>query len=283
MAYDLTDKVVFITGASRGIGRACAAAYHGAGARIVAAARTRDRLEALRDELGAERVLAVTLDVTSKEQRRNALEEAVSRFGPVDVLVNNAGWASFGSVEKMPADHVEQMVTLNFLSVVGMTQAVLPQMLARGEGQIVNVASVVGFQPIPRMTVYCATKAALVSFSDGLRMELAGTGVDVITIAPSSTRTDFFDAAATVDVRTVRLAKTQYTPQRVAKATVRASRRRRRTVILSVEGKTIALIHRAWPGLADAIMVRFARRTMPQAHAIQAAARSGRRIERRGG
>jgi len=264
MAYDLTDKVVFITGASRGIGRACAVAYHRAGARIVAAARSRDRLDALRDELGPDRVLPVTLDVTQEDQRAGALNEARSRFGSIDILVNNAGWAIFGSVEKMPADRIERMMTLDFLSAVRMTQGVLPQMIARGHGQIVNIASVVGFQPIPRMTVYSAAKAALVSFSDGLRMELKGTGVDVITIAPSSTRTDFFDAAENIDVRTVRLGKTQYTPQRVARAVVRASRRRRRQVILSIEGKTITVIRRLCPRLADAIMVRFARWTMPK-------------------
>ena len=265
MSYDLNGKVVFITGASRGIGRACAVAYHRAGARVVVAARSRDRLEALRDELGGQRVLAVTMDATLQEDRCRALAQTERELGPIDVLVNNAGWACFASAQKTPPEHIERMIELNLVAPIRLTQAVLPQMISRGSGQIVNIASVVGLQPIPRMTVYSATKAALLSFSDGLRMELAGTGVNVIAIAPSSTRTDFFDQAATVDVRAVRLAKTQYSAERVARVVVRASRKRRRQVVLSLEGKAITTIRRIWPSLADAIMVRFARMTMPEA------------------
>ena len=264
MAYVLKNRVVFITGASSGIGRACAVEYHRAGCRVVATARSLDKLEALASELGGERMAAVPMDVTDPTQRASALAEAGSRFGPVDVLVNNAGWASFGTVLRMPEEHVERMLSLNLAGPIALIQAVLTDMLDRRSGQIVNVSSVVGNQPIPRMTVYSATKAALTSLSSGLRMELRGTGVDVLLVAPGSTNTPFFNAAAKVDASVTRLANTKYTPESVARAVVRSSRRRRSQVTLTPEGKLITVIRRCSSRLADRIMYEVAKRAMPE-------------------
>ncbi len=263
MKYNVTDAVVFITGASRGIGRACAVAFARAGARVVVTARSFDELQSLAKQLGGSCVLPIQLDVTDAAQRELALRQARQRFGRVDVLVNNAGWATFATVEKTPPEHIERMLSLNLAAPIAMAQAVLPEMIARGSGQIINISSVVGAQAIPRMTVYSATKAALTSFSTGLRMELRGTGVDVINIAPSSTRTDFFEVAASVDVEATRIAKTQYSPQRVARAVVGASRRRKREVTLSLEGNAISLMRRCSHRLADMTMYWIARFGMP--------------------
>jgi short-subunit dehydrogenase len=264
MSYDLSDKVVLITGASGGIGRACAVEFHRAGGLVVAAARSLDKLEALAEELGGDRVAAVRLDVTDAAERIAAIAEVRSRFGRIDVLVNNAGWASFGSVLKMPLGHLEHMLSLNFVAPVAMIQAVLPEMIERRSGQIINISSVVGTQAIPRMTVYSATKAALNALSTGLRMELRGTGVDVLSVAPSSTSTAFFESAATVDAKATRIAETQYTPERVARAVVRSSRRCRTEATLSAEGKTITMIRRISHRAADAIMYRVAKKAMPK-------------------
>ncbi len=263
MAYDLKNRVVFITGASSGIGRACAIEYHRAGARVVAAARSFQKLTALADEVGGDRILPVAMDVTDANQRASALQTACERFGAVDVLVNNAGWASFTTLLAMPSQHLDRMIALNFLAPIAMTQAVLPAMLARGSGQIVNISSVVAAQAIPRMTVYSATKSALSALSSGLRMELAGTGIDVLVVAPGSTATAFFEVAATVDAKATRLANAQYSPERVARAVVASSRRCRKEVTLTAEGKAITVIRRVSHRLADAIMVRIARRAMP--------------------
>ena len=263
MRYSLKDRVVFITGASSGIGRACAVEYHRAGSLVVAAARSFDRLQSLAGELGKERILPVAMDVTVPAEREAALITARERFGRIDVLVNNAGWASFASVLRTPAEHIDRMLQLNCAAPIAMIQAVLPEMLERRSGQIVNISSVVGNQAIPRMAVYSATKAALTSLSTGLRMELRGTGVDVVLVAPGSTNTAFFDSAASVDVKAVRFAKAQYSPQRVARAVVAASRRRQREVTLTIEGKLISVIRRLSHRLADAIMYQVAKRSMP--------------------
>ncbi|MGD2109001.1 MAG: SDR family oxidoreductase [Phycisphaerae bacterium] len=264
MSYELKDRVVFITGASSGIGRACAVEYCRAGSRVVAAARSFEKLEALAGALGRDRVVPVAMDVTDPVERAIAVRTARERFGAIDVLVNNAGWASFTSVAKMPPDHLERMLAVNLSGPVAMIQAVLPEMVKRGHGQIVNVSSVVGYQAIPRMTVYCATKAALNALSSGLRMELWGTGVDVLLVAPGSTSTGFFDAAAKVDADASRLSQTQYSAERVAKAVVRSSRRRRREVTLTLEGNLITLIRRFSRRAADGIMRKVAERSMPR-------------------
>jgi short-subunit dehydrogenase len=230
---------------------------------VVAAARSGDKLESLARELGGQRIIPVVTDVTDPVEREIALRAARERFGTIDILVNNAGWASFGSVLRMPQAHVDRMLALNFAAPVALIQGVLPDMLERGNGQIINISSVVGYQTIPRMTVYSATKAALNALTTGLRMELRGTGVDVLLVAPGSTNTPFFGSAATVDARAERVARTQYSPQRVARAVVWSSRRRRREVTLTAEGKLITLIRRLSPSLADAIMVRVAASAMP--------------------
>lgn len=264
MRFDLPNRVVLVTGASSGIGRACAVEYHRAGCRVVAAARSMDRLDALQRELGAERLLPVCMDATVEQQRLAGLDAARQRFGSIDILVNNAAWACFSTLRNLPSSHMERMVRLNLVAPTMLLQAVLPDMIARGSGQIVNISSVVATQPIPRMTFYSATKAALSALSTGLRLELRGTGVDVIDVRPSSTRTAFFDSAETVDVRAVRFAKTQYSAERVARAVVNASRTRRREVTLSLEGKAIAFVRRLSHWLADEVMYQVARRAMPE-------------------
>lgn len=264
MGYDLRNRVVFITGASGGIGRACAIEYHRAGCRVVAAARSADRLTALAGELGTDRVLPVVMDVTDAAQREEGLRAARERFGRIDLLVNNAAWACFSSVLRLPSEYMRRMTETNLHAPVALIQSVLPEMLDRRSGQIVNISSVVGTQAIPRMGFYSATKSAINGLSTALRMELRGTGVDVIVVQPSSTRTEFFDAAISVDVQAVRLAQTQYTAERVARAVVRSSRRRRAEVTLSAEGKAITLIRRLSHRAADAIMHRVARFAMPE-------------------
>ncbi len=268
MHYSLRDKVVLITGASGGIGRACVLEFHRNGALVAATARSLDKLQALARETGDDRIFPCAMDVTNVEQRLEALAAIRQRWGRVDVLVNNAGWASFGSLLNVPLGDAERMMGLNVLAPIAMIQAVLPEMIARKSGQIINISSVVGNQPIARMSIYSATKAALSSLSAGLRMELRGTGVDVLLVSPGSTATGFFDAASTTDVSAVRMADSQYSPERVAREVVKSSRRRRREVTLSVEGKAITVIRRVSHRLADAIMYRVAKKSMPAGRGI---------------
>jgi short-subunit dehydrogenase len=186
---ELRDRTAVVTGASSGIGTETVRALADRGARVVATARREDRLEALADEIPG--VIPVAADVTDPAGRARIAAQA----GQVDVLVNNAGIGYFGMVEQMTAEDVERLFEVNVLAAIALTRDVLPGMLERGRGAIVNVSSVGAFVAVPPLTVYSATKFALQGFSEGLRREVAGQGVSVHTVNPGLTRSEFVVAA----------------------------------------------------------------------------------------
>jgi len=182
---------VFVTGASSGFGAAVTRRFATAGARIVAAARRADRLKDLAAELGP-RVLPVTLDVTD----RNAVAETVAglsqEFAHVDVLVNNAGLAlGLNPAQDADLDDWEQMIDTNCKGLVYCTRAILPGMVARRRGHVINLGSVAGTYPYPGGNVYGGTKAFVHQFSLNLRSDLHGTGVRVTCVEPGMADTEF--------------------------------------------------------------------------------------------
>jgi short-subunit dehydrogenase len=182
---ELTGSRVLVTGASTGIGRVTALRLARKGALVWAAARDEQRLKSLAAE--HPRITAVPADV-STDRERAAL---VDQCDPLDVLVNNAGLGWKGLVEDMPAARVRELFEVNVLALIDLTQRVLPGMLERRRGHVVNVGSIAGFVGAPGETVYCATKFAVQGFTDGLRREVAGRGVDVTLIAPGPIKTEF--------------------------------------------------------------------------------------------
>jgi short-subunit dehydrogenase len=182
---DLDGTRVIVTGASTGIGRATALRLARRGARVFAAARDERRLDALAAE--HPEIVASPGDV-SDDADRAAL---VKQSEPVDVLVNNAGLGWKGMAEDMPPDKVRQLFEVNVLALIDLTQRVLPGMLERGRGHVVNVGSIAGYVASPGETVYCATKFAVQGFTDGLRREVVRRGVDVTLIAPGPIKTEF--------------------------------------------------------------------------------------------
>ncbi len=179
------ELTVMVTGASSGFGAAIVRRYAKAGAKIVAAARRRDRLEALAEDLGRDRVLPLNLDVGD----RSAVEAAVSglpkAFAQVDVLVNNAGLAlGLSPAPDADLDDWDRMIRTNCAGLTYVTHALLPGMRARRRGHVVNIGSVAGSYPYPGGNVYGATKAFVRQFSLNLRSDLHGTGVRVSCIEP---------------------------------------------------------------------------------------------------
>jgi len=176
--------IVLITGASSGFGEAMARKFVNNGHRVIAAARRSDRLEKLREELG-DRLLPVTMDVTDPSSIADALARLPDTWKPIDVLVNNAGLA----LGTEPAQHCSldewtRMIDTNTRGLVTVTRAILPEMIARNAGVIVNIGSVAGNTPYPGGNVYGATKAFVEQFTRNLRADLAGTGVRATNIAP---------------------------------------------------------------------------------------------------
>ena len=214
------DKVVLVTGASSGIGEAAARLLAGQGAKVVVGARRVDRLEKLVANItaagGTARSKAV--DVTSRAEVEAFVGFAREAFGRVDVIVNNSGVMPLAPVEALKIDEWERMIDVNIRGVLYGVAAVLPEMKARGSGQIVNVASIAAHLVMPTAAVYCATKHAVWAFSDGLRQE--NPDIRVTTISPGVVATELGDDISDPATREmlVGLRKTALTPDAIARA-----------------------------------------------------------------
>ncbi|HET9073781.1 MAG TPA: SDR family NAD(P)-dependent oxidoreductase [Solirubrobacteraceae bacterium] len=188
----LAYRTALVTGASAGFGAATVRRLAGAGLRVVAAARRTDRLEHLAAEVGADRVHAVALDVRDRDAVSATIAALPPAFAEVDVLVNNAGLAlGLEPAPRAELDDWDQMVATNCLGLTYLTRALLPGMVARGRGHVVNLGSVAGTYPYPGGNVYGATKAFVHQFSLNLRSDLHGTGVRVSCIEPGMCETEF--------------------------------------------------------------------------------------------
>jgi short-subunit dehydrogenase len=192
----LAGKVVLITGSSRGLGLAMAEEFGRRGAKLVLTARDPWELERARQSLverdavrSAEEVLAIPADLRQVEEAKQVVERATEHFGRVDVLVNNAGVITVGPVENQRIEDFHAVMEANFFTGVHCALSVLPQMLERRSGTIVNIASIGGKIAVPHMLPYTASKFAAVGFSEGLHAELRAKGVHVLTVCPGLMRT----------------------------------------------------------------------------------------------
>jgi len=184
---EIDSKRVLVTGASRGLGRALVTAFLDAGAsEVLAGARKAEDREALKSE----RVRPVRLDVTSDRD-----VEVLTEFGPIDILINNAGVAGFGNPLTMDFAAIQEEIAVNYVGVLRVTRAIAPGMIARRDGVIVNVATAFAKINLPIVGTYCATKAALLSLGQALRAYLSEHGVRVITVMPTTIDTDMSKGA----------------------------------------------------------------------------------------
>lgn len=182
----------FVTGASRGLGREIVRAALDAGHRVVAAARNPEQVTAATPD-EQERLLAVPLDITDAEAAHAAVDAAITRFGRIDVLVNNAGRGLLGAVEEITDTEARAVFDTNVFGTLTVTRAVLPVLRAQRSGTVVMISSVGGFTQGPGWGVYGATKAAMEGFSESLAAELAPIGIDLVIVEPGIFRTDFID------------------------------------------------------------------------------------------
>jgi short-subunit dehydrogenase len=183
---EIGGKVAIVTGASRGLGSYIAETLFDHGVKVVVSARSGADLDTLCQRLDkrGQRMQAVAADVTSEADRQRLLDATRDRFGAIDILVNNAGTDHPERFVEVDMERARRMIELNLLALMSLTQAVLPEMLERGSGHIVNVASVAGLAPTPFGTVYSATKHAVVGFTESLRWELEGSGVSTSVVCP---------------------------------------------------------------------------------------------------
>jgi short-subunit dehydrogenase len=187
-------ETVLITGASSGIGRELARLYAGDGARLVLIARSEDKLRQLADELAAKyaaEAQVLPADLSRPASPREIVEALAQRHLDVDVLVNNAGFGARGSVAELGIERQLEMIEVNVAALTQLTALLLPGMLARRRGAILNVASTAAFQPGPNQAVYCAAKAYVLSLTEALAEEVRGSEVRVSCLAPGPTDTGF--------------------------------------------------------------------------------------------
>lgn len=235
--FTYQGKTALITGASSGIGSAFAHALAARKMNVVLVARSEERLRALAGELEQKHGIVATVIAADlgQEYAARSLQQEVERRGiVVDLLVNNAGFANNGLFESITLERDHQQVMVDVATVVDMAHAFIPAMLKRGEGAVINIASTAGFQPLPYMAVYGASKAFVLSFSQALSEEYRQRGIRVLALCPGATETPFFDVAG--DAASV--GKRRTTEQVVATG-LRALEQGRSVVI---DGRSNALI-----------------------------------------
>jgi len=256
---DLTGKVVVITGASMGIGEAIAKEFIDRGANVVFSSRDLQRTEAARQRVGGlERSIAVACDVTKWADIANLLAQALSRFQRVDVWVNNAGYGLMDSVESMNMRECRRMFDTNLFGTIDAMQLVIPVMKKQSSGTIINIASTAGHIAVPFMAAYCATKHAMRAIGNAARVELRGTGVNVLTVCPGYISTDFSVNAVKgkVQLRLGAAVKRRITADRVARAVVRGYLRGKREVSVPWRDHIVIKLYENLPSVVDYAMAR---------------------------
>jgi NAD(P)-dependent dehydrogenase (short-subunit alcohol dehydrogenase family) len=186
----MAAKVWMVTGASRGIGAEIAKAAVAAGDKLIATARDARSFDRFK---GNDNVIAVAIDVTDEAQVVAGVREGLSRFGRIDVLVNNAGFGLLGAIEETPAESVEHIYRTNVFGLLNVIRAVLPGMRRQRSGRIINLSSLGGFRASAGWGVYCSTKFAVEGITEALHDELAPLGIHATVVEPGFFRTDFMD------------------------------------------------------------------------------------------
>ena len=257
MARTIGGKVIIITGASSGIGRAVAIALGREGAKLVLVARREDRLKQLAEEISGD-TLVLALDLRDKVQVEQMIQETFNRYSRIDVLINNAGFGFQGSVESTSPQIVREIFELNFEAALLASQLSIPIMRKQCGGHIINVSSVVGRRAIPLSGIYCATKFALNGISEALRIELKDSNIDVSIVSPAATESEFGDHVRHGDVKaTFKAVGHVQTSEQVAVAIVRCIKDPKIEVFPNRSSHLLAWANALVPSLVDKIMIRF--------------------------
>jgi uncharacterized protein len=240
------DLRALVTGASSGIGEAFARALRARGEKLILAARREDRLRELAAQLGGDAAVAVVpCDLTAPGAAERLMAEVDARGLAVDLLVNNAGVGHTGAFVAEPLDRIRAMMDLNVRAVVELTRLALPGMIARGRGRLINVVSTSAFQPVPYLTVYGASKAFLLSFTEGLATELKDTAIRVQALCPGLTKSEFHGVAGTDKVLFARTSAMD--ADRVVALSLRALDRGRLRVITGWQNRLVVGMQRFAP------------------------------------
>jgi NAD(P)-dependent dehydrogenase (short-subunit alcohol dehydrogenase family) len=263
--FDFENKVVLITGGSRGLGLVLAREFAAEGARIAICARDADELAAARQDLeslGAE-VFDAICDLRNQDEVNQLVEDVRTRFGQIDVLVNNAGVIQVGPLEVQTQKDFEDAMAIHFWAPFYTMKAVLPEMRERGDGRIVNIASIGGKIAVPHLAPYCASKFALVGLSSAMHMELAKENIFVTTVCPGLMRTGshinaYFKGQNKKEFALFSLSNalpiSSINAERAARQIISASRRGDAEAIITIQAQFAAKMHNLFPEFTSEIL-----------------------------
>lgn len=262
------SKVIAITGASSGIGYACAVRLAREGAKVVASARRADRLDALVASITADggRAVAVPADVTNEDDVRNVVARAVEMFGRLDVMICNAGIGFHDAFVDTPPEIMRRLVDVNVLGTFYAAHAALQHFKKQGSGHIIAVSSIVGRRGIGGSSVYSATKAAQLGFIEGLRAEFVGTKLHASIVFPVSTETEFHDAMVRDFGHRVSRVGPRQSADAVARAIVRCVKSPRAEVYPFTNARWLSILSVIAPRQADRFVQKFTRRREAKRH-----------------
>lgn len=251
---NLANKIVLITGASQGIGAACARKFQERGAKLALVARSEDKLRAV----AREGDLVLPGDLLDASFRRQSIERTISHFRRLDVLVNNAGIGLYEPSWSAPMDTTRQMFELNFFAPLDLVHHAVPRMKQQGSGCIVNVSSIGGFIPLPWFTLYSSTKFALTALTDGLRTELRRSNIHCIGVYPAYVKTEFQEHVliGRPPDSLMRMRRFRITVEECASAIIAGIEQDRETVIVPRAGRLLGIFRALFPRAVDGRLAR---------------------------
>lgn len=256
------NRIIAITGASAGIGRATALALARSGASLALCARRADVLAAVGDEVrrAGGRALVVTADVTREAEMENFVARTVDHFGRLDVMICNAGFGIYGAIDQIAAADMRRLIDVNYMGTYHAARAALPVFRRQGAGQVVIISSIVGKRGVPYVGAYAATKFAQVGLAECLRAELVGTDIHVTVVYPISTETEFFQVMTRESGHATRAAGPRQSAEHVASAIAWAIERPTPEVYPYRLAKWLAIINSVAPGWTDRLVKRWGRK-----------------------
>lgn len=267
MRRSLNQKRILLTGASSGIGAALAPMLAKEGANLVLLARRKDRLQEIaqqvneqygNEQFGSSRnVLIVDGDITESEVRHRAIQAVTEQLGGLDILINNAGVGAMARVEDSKPETLRYVFEVNFFSLFDLTQQALPYLKKGNQPMVVNLSSIVGLRGVPHYGMYGASKFAVAGLSESMRAEWVQLGIDVLTVCPGTTQTEFFDvlhqstSAPTLPIH--RPVSSAYVAARIVKGMKKGSHR----IIPYIPAALLDQLNRLCPRFVDWVMARY--------------------------
>lgn len=254
------NKVVIITGASSGIGKACAFEFSEKGATVVLAARREDKLRKIKENISKQggKALVIKTDVKEIDDCKNLIDKTVDKYGKIDVLINNAGISMRATFEDLDLNVIKELMDTNFYGAVYCTKFALPYLLKQ-KGSVIGISSITGLTPLPGRTGYAASKHAMDGFLNTLRLENMKKNLHVLIVHPGFTNSNIRRLALNKNgkpqIATPREEEKMMSSEKVAQIIAKATLKKEKDLILTREGKLVVWLHKNFPSITDRIIL----------------------------